>query len=121
MKKILLVLAVVLSAFAASAQKTVTVTKDALTKSKSSGVYAFVLPADITTEQVEKAKGYYTQYFTVTFDETKHVATLSMIENAAKNRRVMNRFLVTLDVKTFRLDKEDKEYTFQELFDQYMN
>lgn len=118
MKKMLLVLAVIFSAFAASAQKMATVTNESLTKGKTSGVYVFTLPADITTAQVKDSEKYYTQYFKVNYDEGKHLATITMVQNNEKARRVIDRFMSTLQIRTFKVGESD--YTFQELFDQYM-
>lgn len=118
MKKILLILTVVLSSIAATAQETATTTAASLTKGKTSGVFEFALPASVTAEQVEKAKSYYTQYFTVAFDQKSHQAVLTMTKNEPINRRVMHRFLVTLNVQTIKVDSED--YTFDALYDKYL-
>ena len=118
MKKILLVLAVILSAFAASAQKIATVTNESLTRGKASGVYVFTLPADITAAQVKDSENYYTQYFKVNYDEGKHLATITMVQDDAKARHVIERFMVSLQIRTFKMGEND--YTFKELYDQYL-
>ena len=118
MKKILLILTVVLSSLAASAQESATSTAVSLNKGKSSGVFEFVLPATVTTEQVEKVQTHYTHYFTVAFDQNTHQATLTMTKNEPINRRVMHRFLASLNVQTIKVDAQ--EYTFDALFDKYL-
>ena len=111
-------MAVVLSAFAASAQKTATATPESFTKGKSAGVFTFTLPADITAEKVNQSRNYYTQYFTVNFDEAKHIVTISLAKNEEMNKQVINRFMTSLDIRSFKI--ADKDYTFRTMFDEYM-
>jgi len=119
MKKIVLVLAVMISAFAASAQKMASASAETLTKGKSSGVYVFTLPAEVTTEKVEELKKYYDHYFTTAFDQGKHEVKFTLTENEPLNRRVISRFMAGVEVKEYKVG--DKTYaSFDALFDQYM-
>lgn len=114
MKKILLALVVMLATFAASAQKTASLSAKALESGKSTGTFVFVMPSDITTEQVDKVKGYYTQYFTVNYNQVKHEATLVLTENKEMNKRVILRFLGSLETNTVNVD--GKEKSLEEFF-----
>lgn len=108
MKKILLVLVVVLAGFAASAQKSAAVSSKALETGKTTGKYLFVLPADITSKQVDDVKGYYKDYFTINFNEMKHEATVVLSKNEEMNRRVILRFLSSLGMRTVTVEGTDR-------------
>lgn len=118
MKKLILITAVVFSAFFAAAQQTATVSSANLTKGKTSGTYVFTLPDAITNEQVEKVKGYYKDYFSVNFDAAKHTATIGLVKNEEVNKRVVNRFMVSLDIRTFAVDGNNLD--FDTVFEKYM-
>jgi hypothetical protein len=108
MKKILLVLVVVLAAFAASAQKSASLSAKALETGKSSGTFLFVLPSDVTSQQIDEVKGYYKDYFSVNFDQAKHEATLVLTANETMNKRVILRFLSSIGVRTVNVDGVEK-------------
>jgi hypothetical protein len=114
MKKILLALVVMLATFAASAQKSASLSGKALASGKSTGTFVFVMPSEITTDQVDKVKGYYKQYFTVNFNQAKHEATLVLTENKEMNRRVILRFLGALETNAVNVD--GKEKTLEDFF-----
>jgi hypothetical protein len=118
MKKLVLVFAVVLCAFAASAQSSVSTTSDQLAKSKTSGTYKFVLPSDVTSEKVDELKKYYVQYFTTSFDAKSHEVTFVMTENESLNRRVMHRFFSGAGIRSVMVDGADM--TAEQAFDKYI-
>lgn len=118
MKKILLALVVVLAVFAASAQKSASITAKALESGKTSGTYVLVLPADITTQQVDDVKGYYKDYFTVNFNQMKHEATIVLTANEPMNKRVILRFLSSLGMRSVNVDGTEK--TLEEFYDGYL-
>jgi hypothetical protein len=118
MKKILLVLVVVLAAFAATAQKTATVSAKSLEAARSTGKYTLVLPADITSEQVDNVKNYYVAYFTVNFNQMKHEAAITLTSNEQMNRTVIMRFLSSLGVRTVMID--GKEHTLDQFYEGYL-
>jgi hypothetical protein len=66
--------------------------KQELVNSKMDGVYEFTF-ASQTAEEIKKSASYYTNYFTVVYDESSKVATITMIENDPKGRAVIMRFL----------------------------
>lgn len=115
MKKILLALVVMLATFAASAQKSASLSAKALESGKSTGTYVFVMPSDLTAAKVDEVKGYYKQYFTVDYNQVKHEATVVLLENKEMNKRVILRFLSSVGTRTVNVDGKDK--TLEEFFD----
>jgi hypothetical protein len=115
MKKIVLVLVVVLSALAASAQKSASATTKAVETGRTTGTFLLALPADVTSAQVDKVKGYYKEYFAVNYNETKHEATIVLTKNEQMNRRVIIRFLGALGVQAVTVD--GKEKTLEEFYE----
>jgi hypothetical protein len=118
MKKILLALVVMLATFAASAQKSASVSAKALESGKSTGTFVFVLPADVTAKQVDDVKGYYKDYFTVSYNELKHEATVVLTANEAMNKRVILRFLSSVGARTVSVDGSEK--TLEDFYDMYL-
>jgi len=108
MKKILFTLIAILTltatTFAQEVNSIATAeTKSELAKSKISGEYTYVLPSNVTAEQVKKNSGYYTSYFTVGFDASSHKATLKMNNDEPISRMVMGRFLSSCGVRNLKV------------------
>lgn len=118
MKKLLVLLVVCFISALSFGQKVAAISKDALAAGKSTGVYSFVMPADVTSAQVESVKGYYKEYYTVAFDAKSHVLTMTLTQNAEMNIRVMNRMMVALEVRDFKVG--DTNMTFEELYENYL-
>lgn len=78
--------------------------KSELTNSKSNGVYTFTMPSGVTKEDVEKNAKYYTHYFTISYDESSKTATVNMVNNQAKNRLVIARFLTACGLRYVNVD-----------------
>lgn len=91
---------------------------DALMKSKASGAYVYTLPENVTNDQVGQAAQYYTQYFTVDFDDASNEATLTMMNEKDSNRAVMVRFLSACGVKYVTIDGSD--LNLQEFMEQHL-
>lgn len=91
---------------------------DALLKSKASGAYVYTLPEDVTNEKVEHASQYYTQYFTVDFDDASNEATLTMANEKDANKAVMIRFLSACGVKFVAVD--DATLNLHEFMEQHL-
>ncbi len=81
-------------------------TKSELAASKVSGEYTYVLPSNVTAEQVKKNAGYYTSYFTVDYDASSHKATLKMNNDERISRMVMGRFLSSCGVHNLKVGDE---------------
>lgn len=114
MKKLILSLIVLITAtsmsFAQSSNE-IASTKGAkeLAVSKSSGEFVFTLPSNLTKEDIDKNSKYYTHYFTISFDESSHTATINMNDNTSKNRYVIARFLTACGVKYVTVDDVNLE------------
>ncbi len=121
MKKLFFTLIAVLTLTATTyAQDTKTAiaeTKSELAKSKVSRQYTYILPSNVTAEQVNKYSKYYESYFTIKFDEDTHVAKVTMNSEVKKGEMVMGRFLSSCGVSkvkvgedTLTLDEFMKKY-----------
>lgn len=112
MKKLFYTLVILLSvSISANAQETTEIAASkgtsALSDSKTSGSYVFTLPGNVTKDDVDKASKYYTHYFTVGFDEGSHEVSVNMVDNTAKNRYVIARFLTACGVRYVTVDKDN--------------
>lgn len=77
-----------------------------LAASKISGEYEFTLPSNLKKDEVDKYASYYTNTFTVDFDEASHTAKIKMIKNGLKDRYVMARLLTACKVKFVKVDDD---------------
>lgn len=84
----------------------------------ASGHIQLILPNEVTEENVEMYAKYYTNMFTVEFDEKSHKATFHMITNDAFSRRVIIRFLSANQISTVQV--ENKSYDLGTFFDNYL-
>ena len=80
--------------------------KSELAESKVSGEYTYILPTNITAEQVKKNAGYYTSYFTVGYDENSQKATIKLMNDEKISRMVMGRFLSSCGVRNLKVGEE---------------
>lgn len=77
--------------------------KQELVDSKTNGEYQFTF-VDQTAERIEKSASYYTHYFTVVYDESSMLATITMIQNDEKGRAVIMRFLSASGARFVEVD-----------------
>lgn len=90
---------------------------EALASSKTSGLYEFTLPSNLTKEKVDASAKYYTSVFTVDFDESSHVAKITMLSNELKDRYVITRLLTACGVKHVQVGESSYElYDFIDKF-----
>lgn len=92
--------------------------KSALVASKTSGEYVFTLPASATEEQVSKSAGYYTDYFTVAYDDASKVANITMVQNNPQSRSIIARFLSAIGVREVAVDGTNLQ--IGEFFETYL-
>ncbi|PKR79871.1 hypothetical protein CW751_13025 [Brumimicrobium salinarum] len=119
MKKLLSILSIVfftLSSYGQTAK--VEGTAEELKKGLAENTLVFIMPADVSKDIVEKSAQYYTDYFSVDFDESSQKAKLTFIEGQENNRRVITRFLLSSKVRTIRF--EEKEYTIMEFYANFL-
>jgi hypothetical protein len=81
----------------------VTEGSEELVNSKRDGEYTFVLNGK-TEGDISGAAAHYTHYFKVVFEESKQTVKLEMIENDARARAVIMRFLVASGVRHADVD-----------------
>lgn len=72
-------------------------------ESKSTGIYEFQMPSELKAEDVKKNAEYYTQYFTVDFNDATKKAVIKMVDNTEKSRMVIIRFMVSNNVKEIKM------------------
>lgn len=89
-----------------------------LASSKISGEYEFQFETERTSESVEKAASFYTQYFTVDFDEETQLVKIKMIENTASSRIIIARFLSYNKVQYVKIDGD--ETSVSDFMDKYL-
>lgn len=117
MKKVVIVLGLVFAGFTLNAQEGIAIKPAQVHQAYKTGVFAITVPENITTENVESLKGYYKDYFTVSFDENTDVLTFNLNKDKEAAFRVVNRMLVGLELKTFVVDGQT--LTFDELYAKY--
>lgn len=74
-----------------------------LITSKEDGSYSFTLTGK-TASEIEASSAYYTNYFTVSFDESTQLVKLEMKDNDTRSRTVIMRFLVAAGVRYMNIE-----------------
>lgn len=111
-------LLLVLTTYSYSQQVKLVEEKTAFSEKVKTGEINLELPASITAEEVEKSASYYTDYFSVNFDEDTRVITITMKNNSPKKRRVIMRFLYSCGMKT--VDVGSEEISIHDFYDNYL-
>lgn len=94
---------------------TVNGTQDDLNKTLSNGYVEFVMPEKITVDDINKSAQYYTEYFTVEFNEESHTAKVELIDSEdGMARKVIQRFLLSTGVRTVNFN--GKDYSIAEFY-----
>lgn len=118
MKKLLVLTLVCFAATFSFGQKVASASSESLQKGKTSGVFVFSMPADVTAAEVDGVKNYYKQYFTTTMDEKKHELTITMVNKDEVSMNVINRLMVSLEVRDYLVS--GTEMSFDDIFEKYM-
>lgn len=118
MKKLVIMFVLSLTSSFVFSQNSASISESQLRSGKSSGVYEFSVPESITAEKVEAVKGYYKDYFSVSFNEATDVLKVTLLRNEEPNLNVVNRLLVALDLRTISVGGENM--TFQDMKDKYL-
>ena len=92
--------------------------KNDLIQNKIDGNFAFILPDNITEEEVIRNSSFYKIYFSVTFDTKTHEAVLKMKSNDAKSRHIISRFLTSFGVTNIETD--GSFYTIEGFYDHFL-
>lgn len=93
--------------------------KSALVASKASGQYSFTLPSTVTEESVAKNAAYYTDYFTVDYNDATKVANITMVNNEASSRIVIARFLSASGAREVEIDGTN--YSIGDFIQNFLN
>ncbi len=75
----------------------------ALETSKKDGSYTFTLSGK-TASKIEANAKYYINYFSVEFNESTQLASISMVVNDSRARSVIVRFLISSGVRYAKVD-----------------
>jgi hypothetical protein len=105
--RFLIVLFVLISGFTFSQDKIfeAKVAKSAdFTENKSRGEFYFSFPNATTKEAVDKNASFYTEFFTVQYDEKSHVVSIKMVQNDEKSRHIIKRFLIASKITQIEMD-----------------
>jgi sporulation protein YlmC with PRC-barrel domain len=105
-----------LSSFAQTAK--VEGTKEDLKNNLAKNLVVFVMPSEITAENIDKSAQYYTDYFTVEYNNESKVANILLISEAETDRRVIMRFLLSTGVRIINFD--GAEYTIMEFYSNFL-
>lgn len=119
MKKLLTLLAgltLTLGLFAQNAK----VTGDAATlkENVSNGVIEIVFPESTEAKDIEKSSEYYVDYFAVEYSSDTRLARITMVDNTAESRRVINRLLLSNGVRT--IDFNGKSYSINDFYSSFL-
>lgn len=85
--------------------------KSALIKSKNSGEFEFNFESERTKASVDKAASFYTNHFTVDYNEENGAVKIKMVNNTPESRIVVSRFLSYNQVRFVKVDNENLNMT----------
>jgi len=102
-------------------QNTVATVKSAqeLIDLKKTGVCVINLPGEYTKAEIADRAKYYTTYFTVDYNEKTKGVTIKMVENEARSRQVIERFMVACGIEKLQIG--DELVATSEIFSRYLN
>jgi hypothetical protein len=119
MKKLIILFAILIFAGVGFAQTaTVSGTAVTLKKNLSEDFVEFKLPSEVTNDVVEKSAQYYTDYFTVDFNDKTKIARVNLLNQDEQAKRVISRFLLSIGVRTVSF--EAKDYTIMEFYSNFL-
>lgn len=124
MKKILLIAVLVLGGIATGfSQEASEIAKSQTGKefveAKRTGIFEFIMPSNVTEEQVEKSAKYYGKFFKVRFDNTSKKVEFNMVDNTVQSRNVMIRFFISTGVRHINVGEETM--TIESFRSNYLN
>lgn len=85
---------------------------------KEKGQFDFTMPENATPLTVNQKAAYYPEYFTVVYDQKTRNAKITMLEDVARSRQVMMRFMLSNGVKEITMN--GKDYILSEFWEQYV-
>lgn len=111
MKKLLLLVVLVLGGITTSFSQEASEIAKAQSKkefvqAKKVGIFEFVLPSNVTQDQVDRSAKFYEKYFKVKFDNTSKKIAFNMVNNDVASRNVLIRFFVSTGIRHITMDGE---------------
>lgn len=91
-----------------------------LEKNLVANTLTLVMPSEVATETIKKSATYYTDYFSVKYNEGNHQALLTFVDPSKIDisRRVVTRFLLSCGVRS--VDFDGKSYTIMQFYDTFL-
>lgn len=118
MKSILFSILFISVGFISFSQEATVDKKATLIQSINDGVISMTLPTSVTAEDVTTYSKYYTPYFTTAFDASTSKVSFTMVNNDAKSRRVIMRFLGANKIQTVLV--EDRVFPVTEFYNTFL-
>jgi len=118
MKTFLFPILFFLVSFCSISQEASVDSKALFEQSISDGAINMTLPSSVTGEDVETYSKYYTPYFVTNFDAASHKVTFTMVNNDAKSRRVIMRFLGANKIQTVLV--EDQVFLMTDFYNAFL-
>lgn len=89
-------------------------------EAKQKGIFEFVLPQNVSEEQVDKSARFYTKFFKVKFDDATKKVVFNMVNNDENSRNVIIRFFVSLDINKISME-EGEAMSLDDFRTNYLN
>jgi hypothetical protein len=120
MKKVFLIVTLIFVGFSTINAQSYAISADAkkLEIAKNTGVYEFIMGADVTEDKVAEVSKYYTEYFTIKFDEATHKATITLFNKDETSKMVMTRYFITIGADKIAMG--DELMPIQDYFKKYI-
>jgi hypothetical protein len=121
MKKVAFLFIAICLNFLVFGQKTLNASATNLAELKSgvaSGHIQLILPNEVSSENITMYAKYYTNMFTVEYDEKSRLATFHMVTNDTFSRRVILRFLSANQIVGVQV--ENKNYDLGTFFENFL-
>ena len=117
MKKVFLIVTLIFVGFSTINAQSYAISADAkkLEIAKNTGVYEFIMGADVTEDKVAES---YTEYFTIKFDEATHKATITLFNKDETSKMVMTRYFITIGADKIAMG--DELMPIQDYFKKYI-
>lgn len=119
MKKLITILASVILSFGLFSQNAEVKGDEAtFKKNVASGNIEIIFPESTEASDIEKSSEYYVDYFTVDYNAESRLAKIKMVDNTPQSRRVINRLLLSNNVRT--IDFNGESYSINDFYSKYM-
>lgn len=119
MKKLITVLATILLSFSLFSQSAEIKGDEAsFKKDVTSGNIEIIFPEAADAESIKKSSEYYEDYFTVDYNADTRLAKITMVDNSSQSRRVINRLLLSNNVRT--IDFNGESYSINDFYSKYL-